>query len=102
MPALRVRRRLIPLIAGAVSLIAAVAVSAGAHAPARAATGAVTSVTHAYHPGTAGTPSREIASYRAPRLFVKLFPVGAPGMEPTIGVAADGTVYYGAASLVID
>src|SRR5207237_2280117 len=25
-----------------------------------------------------------------------------PGMEPTIGVAADGTVYYGAASLVID
>jgi hypothetical protein len=63
---------------------------------------AATKTNHAYHPGTASTSSKEISGYSGPRLSLQVAKVGAPGMEPTIGVAGDGTAYYGAAHLVLD
>jgi BNR/Asp-box repeat len=92
------RRRLVPFVAVTLCLLGATAVSVGA----RAATTAALQTWHAYHPGTATTPSTEIAGYTGPRLSLQVKKVGAPGMEPTIGVAGDGTAYYGAAHLVLD
>jgi len=94
------RRRLVPLLAGLATLATVVAVSAAGSSGAVAS--ASTATRHVYHAGTATTPSQEISSYHGPKVTLAQMPVGAPGMEPTIGVAGDGTVYYGAAHLVID
>src|SRR6266508_3976553 len=102
MPAFLSVRRLVLLVTGVVVLISALVVAGGAGGSnARAAT-AVGFVRHAYHPGTATTRSKEISGYSGPRLSLQVAKVGAPGMEPTIGVAADGTAYYGAAHIVAD
>ena len=102
MPALLSRRRLVPLLAGLAVVAAALVASAGTRTPANAAATAGTSTRHAYHAGTETTPSTEATKYHGPKLTLAQSAVGAPGMEPTIGVAGDGTVFYGAAHLVID
>jgi hypothetical protein len=100
MPVLPSRRRLVPFVAGMTTLVAAVAASVAGSGPAVASAGS--STRHVYHAGTAGASSQEIANYRGPKLTLSAHRVGEPGMEPTIGVAGDGTVYFGAAHLVID
>jgi hypothetical protein len=102
MPAFLSRRRLVPLVAGFATILAGVGAFAAGRTPARAAGTSASATRHVYHAGTSGTPSQEIGSYHGPKLTLSASPVGAPGMEPTIGVAGDGTVYYGAAHLVVD
>src|SRR4051812_7828556 len=101
MPAFLSRRRLVPLVAGVLTAGAAIAASA-IGGPAVASSSAGGSAQHVYHAGTSKTSSQEVKGYSGPRLAVSATKVGAPGMEPTIGVAGDGTVYYGAAHLVLD
>ncbi|HXJ62897.1 MAG TPA: sialidase family protein [Actinomycetota bacterium] len=103
MPALPSRPRLVPFVAGFATIAVVVAASAlGGSAAAAPSRGGATAVRHVYHAGTSGTSSQEIAGYHGPRLTLSATKVGAPGMEPTIGVSGDGTVYFGAAHLVID
>ena len=102
MPASRSRRRLVPLLAGLATLATAVAASAAGSSGSAAAGSAVSSTRHVYHAGTESTPSTEVGNYHGPKLTLAQTAVGAPGMEPTIGVAGDGTIYYGAAHLVLD
>ncbi|MFN2545754.1 MAG: sialidase family protein [Actinomycetota bacterium] len=71
------------------------------------------SVQQVYHPGSPDDPTSTaipdciapddpVGCYSGEKLVLQGTRVGGKGMEPTIGVAPDGTAYYGSGSLVVD
>ncbi len=91
------RRTPAAVVAAIAALIAAQLVATNA-----SALGVTNSVQQVYRGGGSATPSQPVDGYTGELLSVQGVKVGMTASEPTLGVAADGTAYFAASTLVVD